>query len=201
MAEAGTTDASEKPVLFRRLLFAVLGGFLLVLVIIGAIYGPTFWSVYQQRDTTLTTPKQIGPLHLEESDGARDTAEYVRAAAASAVEFESSFGAVYTDQDSESRSVIIVGGTATLWAPDPSLTKMFDLIIDENGSVTDLREVDAGELGGLVRCGKTATPDGDMSVCGWADHGSIAVALFPNRTIDDASKLIGEMRIAMESRG
>jgi hypothetical protein len=201
MAEAGTTEASEKPALFRRLLFAVLGVFLLVLVIIGVIYGPTFWRVYQQRDTTVTTPKQIGALHLEESEGARDTAEYVRAAAASAVEFESSFGAVYTDQGSESRSVIIVGGTATLWAPEPSLTEMFNLIIDENGSVTDLRDVNAGTLGGLVRCGKTATPDGDMSVCGWADHGSIAVALFPNRTVDEASKLILDMRTAMESRG
>jgi hypothetical protein len=200
MAEAGTTEVSEKPVLLRRLLFAVLGVFLLVLIIIGVIYGPTFWQVFQQRDTTLTTPKQIGSLHLEESEGARDTAEYVRAAAASAVDFETSFGAVYTDQAGESRSVIIVGGTATLWAPDPSLTKMFELIIDESGQVTDLRDVDAGSLGGLMRCGKTATPDGDMSVCGWADHGSIAVALFPNRTMDDASKLMREMRTAIESR-
>jgi hypothetical protein len=201
MVEAGTPEVSEKPVLLRRLLFAVLGVFLLVLVIIGVIYGPTFWSVYQHRGTTLTTPKQIGPLHLEESEGARDTAEYVRAAAASAVDFESSFGAVYTDQDSEARSVIIVGGTATLWAPDPSLTKMFEILNDENGQVVEVRDVDAGELGGLMRCGKTATPDGDMSVCGWADHGSIAVALFPNRTIDDSSTLIRDMRTAMESRG
>ena len=200
MVEPGTAEVSDKPVLFRRLLFAVLGVFLLVLVIIGVIYGPTFWRVYQQRGTELTTPKQIGSLHLEESEGARDTAEYVRAAAASAVDFESSFGAVYVDQGGESRSVIIVGGTATLWAPDPSLTKMFDLITDDTGSVSDLRDVDAGDLGGLMRCGKTATPDGDMSVCGWADHGSIAVALFPNRTVDEASKLIRDMRTAMEKR-
>jgi hypothetical protein len=202
MAEAGPIEVAEKSknVFLRRMLFAVLGVFLVVLVIIGAIYGPTFWRVYQQRDTTFSAPKQIGSLHLEESEGAQDTAEYVRAAAASAVDFETSLGAVYTDQGGESRSVIVVGGTATLWAPDPSLTKMFELIIDESGSVVGVSDVDTGPLGGIMRCGTTATPDGDMAVCGWADHGCIAVALFPNRTLDEASGLMREIRGAMESR-
>jgi len=33
-----------------------------------------------------------------------------------------------------------------------------------------------------------------MTVCGWADHGSIAVALFPGRTLDEAADLMRQMR-------
>ena len=52
-----------------------------------------------------------------------------------------------------------------------------------------------------MKCG--ATPgDGaaDIPVCGWADHGSVAIGLFPGRVADDAGSLLRDMRDAMQTR-
>jgi hypothetical protein len=60
--------------------------------------------------------------------------------------------------------------------------------------------VDAGSLGGTMQCGTTKSDDGDLSVCGWSDHGSVAVAMFPNRTESEAAPLLRQIRSATESR-
>jgi hypothetical protein len=39
-----------------------------------------------------------------------------------------------------------------------------------------------------------------MTVCGWADHGSLAVAMFPGRGIDESAGLLRKMRDAMQRR-
>jgi hypothetical protein len=60
--------------------------------------------------------------------------------------------------------------------------------------------VEAGSLGGTMQCGTTASTDGDISVCGWADHGSLAVALFPGRTEDESAALMRTFRDAAQKR-
>ena len=58
----------------------------------------------------------------------------------------------------------------------------------------------AGKLGGTMKCGTTVTDDGNMSVCGWADHGSLALAMFPNRSQDESAKLLVQIRDASQKR-
>ncbi len=86
------------------------------------------------------------------------------------------------------------------WAPERTLRELFALIADDTGGVDGVRDVPAGDLGGVMRCGTTATPGGSMSVCGWADHGSAAVALFPSRAMDESATLLLSMRDAMHHR-
>ena len=43
-------------------------------------------------------------------------------------------------------------------------------------------------------------PEGDLAVCGWADHGSVALALFPGRGVDEAGALMREIREETQSR-
>ena len=52
-----------------------------------------------------------------------------------------------------------------------------------------------------MKCGSTPTDDQEMPVCGWADHGSIAVALFPGRTVDESAELLVELRAELQQRG
>jgi hypothetical protein len=66
--------------------------------------------------------------------------------------------------------------------------------------VTGLHEVDAGELGGTMKCGSTTADGSDMTVCGWADHGSLALAMFPNRPEADSAALLREIRAAAQTR-
>jgi hypothetical protein len=172
----------------------------LIVVVVGVIFGPTMLRVVQQRHTSVATPAEVAGLKQDRADDAITTAEYIRDAVATAVDLDKSVGAVYKDPASSTKSVMFVGGTAHIWRPGDTLTDVFKVMTDDTGGVSDVRDVSAGSLGGVMRCGATKTDDGDMTVCGWADNGSLAVALFPARNIDDSARLFQQMRSAMQHR-
>ncbi|NBM18945.1 hypothetical protein [Streptomyces sp. GC420] len=58
--------------------------------------------------------------------------------------------------------------------------------------------VDAGPLGGSVECLLASLSEDGNVICGWADEGTAAVALFDSSTIDEAGKLFVEMRADLE---
>jgi hypothetical protein len=162
-----------------------------------AFYGPTVARVVQQSDTTINPQDKVGTLTADTSDGAKSAAEYIRDAIATEVNLDKSVGIIYKDQ---AKSIILVAGTGTIWKPDQSLKAAFAAVSDDNGGVTNLHDVPSGDMGGLMRCGITPTPDGDLPVCGWADNGSVGVALFPGRSPEDAAKAMLDLRTAVEHR-
>ena len=95
---------------------------------------------------------------------------------------------------------MIFGGTTLIWQPERDLDRLFELVADDEGAVTDVREVPAGNLGGLMKCGTTKTEEGDLAVCGWSDHGSAVLAMFPGRTVDEAASLLRTIREAIQTR-
>ena len=74
------------------------------------------------------------------------------------------------------------------------MSAAFKVVADDSGPVRDVHDVDAGKLGGVMRCGVTVDKEGDIAVCGWADNGSVAVALFPGRPVADAAKAMLQLR-------
>jgi hypothetical protein len=176
----------------------VLAALLVVALAGGGTLGYAGWQMSSQKDATLTTPDQIGALKLDNSDDGQQTAEYLQTALDAEIDLHASVGAVYTD--TPSHSVLFFGGTGTIWSPDKTLKNAFDLIADEQGSVTGLHKVDAGPLGGTMQCGTTKSDNTDLSVCGWSDHGCLALAMFPNRTEQEAAPLLRQIRKATQSR-
>jgi hypothetical protein len=155
------------------------------------------WTISSQKDATLTTPAAVAGLRLDTSADGKSTADYLRTALAAEVQLDRAVGAVYADG---SESVLFLGGTGLIWTPENDLDTAFDLISDDQGAVTGLHKVPAGKLGGTMKCGTTKTDDGSMSVCGWADHGSLALAMFPSRTESDAATLLVQIRDAAQTR-
>ncbi|MFI7212626.1 hypothetical protein [Micromonospora maritima] len=158
------------------------------------------WRVVQEKDAQLTQPAEVAGLTRDDSDRARSTADYLRDGFAADIELDRSFGAVYTDPGDAKRSVLLFGGTTLLWQPERDLDTLFGLMADETGKVAGLREVDAGRLGGVMKCGTTSGDGGDFAVCGWADHGSVAMGMFPGRPVDDAATLFRRLREGIQSR-
>ncbi|MFF5157767.1 hypothetical protein ACFY3N_16195 [Streptomyces sp. NPDC000348] len=62
----------------------------------------------------------------------------------------------------------------------------------------EARPVEPGPLGGSVECLLASLSEDGNVVCGWADEGTAAVALFENSTPADAGKLFVEMRGDLE---
>jgi hypothetical protein len=191
--EAETTTPRHHPV--RRI---VLSGLLAAALAGTAVVGYTAWGVFSEKDATLTTPDTIGALTLDRSESGVQTADYLQTALSAEVDLDKAVGAVYTDAGG--KGVLFLGGTGLIWAPEANLDVAFDMISDSEGAVTGIRTVDAGELGGTMKCGVTKSDDADLAVCGWADHGSLALAMFTNRSTDESGRLLREIRAAAQKR-
>jgi hypothetical protein len=198
--DAPEEDDGHRPPMSRRRKI-VLGS--LAVVVLGGILGVGIWGagIISQQDTKMSTPTTVAGLTKDNSSEAEATAEDLRAAFAAGIDLKSSVSAVYTDPAGANRSVLFFGGTALLWSPAKDLDTLFTLMGDESGEVSGVHEVDAGDLGGVMKCGTTPVDDGGtMAVCGWADHGATGMALFPSRAPEEAGKLMREMRGAVQTR-
>jgi hypothetical protein len=196
------TDA-DAPAAHRRVPVrgVVMVALLAALASMALVFGPTTLQILRERSATINRPDEIVGLQLDTSQGAQDTAEYLRAAVSAGVPLDKTVGAVYVGNEDTTHSVIFFGGTGLLLQPEKELRQAFGLITDQTGGVVDVKVEPAGNFGGVLKCGTTATDDGTMPVCGWADHGSLAIALFPGRGVDESAALMLRMRDGMQHRG
>jgi hypothetical protein len=178
----------------------VLGSMLAVGLAGAAVLGTAAYRISSQKDSVLTAPTDVAGLRRDDSPDAQSTAEYLRTALAADVDLDEVVGAVYADPADKNRSVLYFGGTTLLWTPESDLDTAFTLIEDDAGPLAGLAEVPAGRLGGTMKCGTTTSPDGDIAVCGWADHGSMALIMFPNRTPEQSATLTRDIRAAVQTR-
>lgn len=191
------SDRVRRPSRRRRVL---LGTALAVGLLGAAGIGTVGWRVVEQKDVTLETPDQVAGLVRDDSERARETAEYLRTGFAADIDLRESFGAVYSDPAAADRSVLLFGGTALLWQPGQDLERLFELVADDGESVQGLRELPAGDLGGVLKCGVAPADEGDIAVCGWADHGSVVLAMFPGREVDESAELLRDIRSDIQHR-
>ena len=183
----------------RRKVRTVVLGALLAASLAGAgTLGYFGWKVNSQRNTTLSAPPTIGSLKLDSSQNAAATAEYLQGALSAEISMDKTVGGVYSRDGG--KNVLFFGGTTLLWSPEKDLENSFDLIADEEGAVTGLHDVDAGEFGGVMKCGATHSEGTELTVCGWADHGSLALAMFPEQAESEAAPLMLEIRKATQTR-
>jgi hypothetical protein len=197
--DAGAADGG-RAARRRRIRWYVLGAVSAVILALVVALGPTWWQLVTQRHASLATPDHLAGLTLDRSADGQTTADYLRTAIAASISLDNSVGAIYDDPADQQRSVMIFGGTGLLLSPDKQLTTAFTLLDDQAGGMVGVQPVPAGVLGGEMKCGTSTGDGGDMPVCGWADHGSIAIAMFPGRSLDDASALMLRMRDGIQKR-
>lgn len=178
----------------------VLAAGLAVALAGAAVIGTFGWRVATQKDTVLTVRPEVAGLRQDDSERALSTADYLRSGFAASISLDRSFGVVYQDPADPRKSVLVFGGTTLLWQPERELDTLFGMMTDETGAVEGLQRVPAGRLGGVMKCGTTSGEDGDFPVCGWADHGSVVLAMFPGRTVPAAGDLLRQIREGIQTR-
>ena len=176
----------------------VLSSLLAVGLAGASVLGYAGWRISSQKDATLTVPTTVAGLTVDTSEEGRSTGEYLQTALSADVDLDHAVGAVFSD--ASGKDVLFFGGTTLFWTPEDDLDTAFGLVSDDQGAVTGLHEVPAGELGGTMKCGTTKSDGADLPVCGWADHGSLALAMFPGRTVEESAKLLGDIRTAAQQR-
>jgi hypothetical protein len=193
----GDAEAGRRPSRTRR---AVLGAVLVAGLAGATVLGAAGFRILQQKDASLVPPDAVAGLSRDASGGAAETADYLRTALAAGVDLDDTVAAVYADGASDEQSVLFFGGTALLFAPERALDDAFELLGEQGAAPAEMREVPAGALGGVMKCGTLTVPEGTMAICGWADHGSVAVAMFPERTVDGSADLMRRIRDATQTR-
>ena len=186
---------------WSRTRWIVVGSLAALAALLVSVIGTVGWRILNRESVSLTTPGTVAGLTLDTSDDAKQTADYLRTAVAAKINLSSTVGAVYLDPADKDRKVLFFGGTNLQLSPAHQLDQALGLLNDDTGTVTGLHDVPAGPLGGVMRCGSSDGEGGAMPVCGWADNVSLAVALFPGRTVDDSAKLLLDLRAGMEHRG
>jgi hypothetical protein len=200
LSQAAPDDTDDEPA--RRSLptrWIVIGALAGVLVVVaGGLIG---WRVLSGPDTKLTTPDSIAGLHHQTDADAVQTADYMRDAIVANASLGNGVGAVYADPAGQGRDVLFFGGTGSVGSPADALNGAFGLLDDQTGSVSGIHAVAEGPMGGVMRCGTSNGDGAPIPVCGWADGGSLALAMFPGRTLDEAAGLMLQLRTATEHRG
>jgi hypothetical protein len=104
---------------------------------------------------------------------------------------EQSFRVVYAD--ARQKAVIVFGAARFVGDPkadlDTGLTRLTDRL-----HLANVRTVPPGPMGGQSRCGTGALNGQPVSVCAWADHGTIAAGVFTGRNISDSAALLRTIR-------
>jgi hypothetical protein len=200
MPGLGLAD-DEPPVRRSRRRVIVLGSALAVGLVGALLLGIAGWRIGAQKDANLDAPAQVAGLTRDDSDRAKSTADYLRSGFAADIDLDESIGVIYKDPADAKRTVLLFGGTTLVWQPERDLDNLFDLVSDDSGKVDGLHEVPAGRLGGVMKCGTTTSQDGELAVCGWADHGSVALAMFSGRTAEESAGLLRAIRDTIQTRG
>lgn len=124
---------------------------------------------------------------------AKKTAEQLQKSLTSDHLDESGFTVIYQDANNRQVRVIVFGATRFITNPSRDLEASIRKL-PEQLQVGAVREIDPGPFGGEQRCA-TARLDGRAAtLCGWADHGVIAMAVFPGKTLEQSATLTQNIR-------
>ncbi|GIJ75315.1 hypothetical protein [Virgisporangium ochraceum] len=162
--------------------------------------GVTLWArpFVDQYPASIATEADVPGLTRSKDDSRQKTADALLGKVESEQWDEASYSVLYTDN--RNRGATLLATTRFVFDPEKDLTARFaDLTGDLK--ITGDAAVDAGTLGGYKRCGTGTLNGRTVAVCGWADHGSLAVAVFGNRSVDESSTLLDTIRGAVLKRG
>ena len=174
---------------------------LLAALCLGCCGGAVAWAkpYWDQYPATAVPGATVPGLTKIEDSTAKRNADRLRKSIDSDHLDEADFTAVYQDVDNRQQRVTVFGATRFIVDPERDLDASLRKLTADL-QLKDVREVDEGPFGGHQRCGTGRLAEQAISVCAWADHGSIAVALFTRRTLEESGPMLHNIRGSLIQR-
>ncbi|GAA3299774.1 hypothetical protein Dvina_47720 [Dactylosporangium vinaceum] len=176
--------------------------FLVLLVLCAGCCGGSYaWARpwWVQYPASVNTDAGVTGLTKLNDTATTKTAEQLQTALTSDHLDEAGFTAAYQDPADGRAKIVVFGATRFITDPardlDASLRKLGAKI-----PISNVREVDPGVFGGEKRCAASRFDGRSATVCGWADHGVIAIAVFVGKSTDAASDAMQNIRAAIVNR-
>jgi hypothetical protein len=171
----------------------------MALLCAGCCGGAFLWSkqIYDQYPASAATDATVAGLTAVEDDTADQVVNRLRGSIDTEQIDEARFSVVYRDKNK--RRVTVFGTTRLVTDPNKAIDASITQLTSEL-QLADVHKVDAGPLGGQERCGTGRLDGRSISMCAWADHGSMGVGLFAGRSIESSSPTLQEIRAAIIQR-
>jgi hypothetical protein len=177
-----------------RIIGIILGAVaLLALLCCGGafIFGQDYIN---QANATLTTPDTVAGLKKSTVPDLQTIADQTAASLSSSASVDNVIAVFYDDPAAKNKIVMLVGGTKFMWQPKSELDGAFQGSDKGGRPITGVSDVDPGKQGGTARCGTATASNIPIAVCAWADHGSLVMGFFFNRSITESADLLRKIR-------
>jgi len=146
---------------------------------------------------TISLPATVAGMTKIDDADLQATADETATKIKDSTDADSAVAAYYAPDGDKQKIVGIVGATTRISNPATELDSAFNSAL----SVTGAKEIDAGPLGGVMKCGNTSSGGVALTVCGWADGGSLALGIFLNRSVTESGELFRTIRGEILHRG
>jgi hypothetical protein len=186
------------PVKKRRVgrILAIIGGSLALVLVLccGGAYFFGGRDIIRESNASLSTPQNVAGLKKSTNPQLQPVIDQATTGLKKEVGFDDIIAAFYEDPKDPQKIVMLIGGTKLFLRPDSELDSAFKGFDDEGGQVKGVTDVDPGDLGGKARCGTADQQGVSVSLCAWADHGSLVMGMFLNRSVDESAALLRQIR-------
>lgn len=192
-----------------KITLGVVGGVFLVCAVIACV---AFYPIYRDAGAHVSAPPTLpGGLTKQTSDEADALKSSMETDLKGSIDsIEEVETGVYSDEkdDDPTHIVVMVAATGTFFSPGSEVDAAFRGFGSNSGltTVTSPTEYPAGNLGGTAKCGSsqynlgTGTQSLKVSMCVWADHGSVGMVLFMGQDVSTASSRFVAIREAVQTR-
>ncbi|MEJ3749673.1 hypothetical protein WEI85_41240 [Actinomycetes bacterium KLBMP 9797] len=155
--------------------------------------------MWEQYPASASLPAQVSDLTLRDDATSQRIAKQLKAdLRVNNWLAEDTFAAVYGDGDG--KRVTVFGTTGFHFSPEDDLRTEMERLTDRY-KIRNVEQFDTGARGEFTSCGVGKDGDATVAVCGWADHGSLATALFTRRNRADSAELLEQFREILIARG
>lgn len=183
-----------------KITLGVLGALFLVCAVISCVF---LYPVLSASGTSVTAPATLpGGLKKETSDQMQTIVDQMEADLRNDVgDVDEVAAGIYSDGDPQ-KLVVLVAAKSTVLFPDDEIKNAFKGFNANagGGSVGGQTSFPAGDLGGTVKCATGTEDNMPMTLCAWADHGSVGIGVFVGRELQEAADLFLQIRPAVETR-
>jgi len=156
--------------------------------------------VVEQYPAEVVLPETIADFRLRDDSSSRRLVQELEKEIEAGDHFavDDTFAAVYGDR--LGKRVAVFGTTGLRLTPKSDLEREMTRLT-ERYALTELTEIDSDTRGQHQQCALGNSQGVTVVVCGWADHGSLGVALFTRRSLPESAALLPEFRDALIIRG
>ncbi|WP_432979155.1 hypothetical protein [Dactylosporangium sp. CA-233914] len=189
-----------------KITLGVVGGVFLVCAVIACVaFYPIFKDSGAHVSAPATLPGGLTKQDSPEADTLRDSMETDLRGSIDSVD-EIATGVYSKSDDDPTHIVVLVAATGTFISPGSEIDSAFKGFNSGSDLATTSApaEYPAGRLGGTVKCGGAEYKFGNdglkVSLCVWADHGSVGMVMFMGQEVSAVSGQFVNIREAVQTR-